>query len=190
MLYKIALFVHVAGVIGMFIGVGITVTAMGRVRRAGTVAAVRTWAELAVAVERVIPASLVVLLLPALYMVNHIWGWDTPWAMTALTALIVISALGPTINERRIRAIQRAAAGVQDGRVPPSLTARIGDPVLWLSLHAITTVMIGVVWLMTVKPGLIGSLITMAVSILAGVGAAMPSIQRARAQAPGDEARA
>lgn len=181
MLYKLALFVHVAGVIGMFIAVGVTVTAMGRMRRAGTVAGVRMWAELAVAIERAIPAALVVLLLPGLYMVNKVWGWDTPWAMTTLAALIVISVLGPSINERRIRAIDRAAAQAGDGPVPPSLAARIGDPVLWLSLHTITTVMVGIVWLMTVKPGLTGSLLAMAISVVAGVGAAMPSIQRARA---------
>ena len=74
MWYDIALFIHLLGVIGSFIAVGLIVIAFVRMRQAATLADIREWAGVAVGAGKSLALLSLVLLAPAIYMVIVAWG--------------------------------------------------------------------------------------------------------------------
>jgi hypothetical protein len=76
------------------------------------------------------------------------------------------------VNSRRLKAIHTADATAESptGSIPAQLERQITDPVLWTSVQMNAFTGLGVVFLMTTKPDLIGSLITLIVTLVLGIG--------------------
>jgi len=62
----------------------------------------------------------------------------------------------------------------ESGPLSPASRIRLRDPILWVSVQARIALALGIVFLMSVKPGLIGSLTTIGVSLIAGLVASTP----------------
>jgi len=154
-LYSLALFVHIVGVLGLFIGIGLQWISVQRLSQAQTVAQVREGTSLIAIQEKLWPTASLLILLAGIYMTVTAWGWRTPWIDLSLAALIV----------------QVAAAEAPAGAFPPGLNRQITDPILQTAVQINAFTGLGVVFLMTTKPGLVGSLITLVVALLLGIGA-------------------
>ena len=96
-------------------------------------------------------------------------GLQTGWIGVALISLVLVAPLGTALIEPRRRTIDRLAREAPDGPLPQSLEQRIYDPVLSTALQTIAALLFGIVFLMTTKPALIGSLIVMAVALVIGL---------------------
>jgi len=59
----------------MFIAVGLTITAMIAMLYAKKTDTLRIWASLAVKVDGLLPFSVIIIFLPALYLVITAWSW-------------------------------------------------------------------------------------------------------------------
>ena len=104
----------------------------------------------AVSINRVIgPFSALLILVPGLYMVATIWGWK-PWVLVGIAAWLLIAVMG-TVNG--VRATRSGSAG--------------GSPVSWWARIGLAA---GVLFLMTTKPDLIGSVASVLVGAAAGWG--------------------
>jgi hypothetical protein len=57
---------------------------------------------------------------------------------------------------------------MESGPLSTSLRQRINDPILWSSLWIRTAIALGIVFLMSVKPGLLGALVSMGVAVFLG----------------------
>ena len=176
--YKLALTLHILAVMALFIGAGLVVVALGGARRAKTVASLREWAAMGAVVNRLLPLFGLVALAPAIYMVQDRWGWKTQWVNAAFTALIVALALAPVLIQPRLRALTRAADAAADGPVPAVLRRLTFDPLLWLGVQTLTTLMTGIVVLMTFKPDGAASGIVIVCAALLGVLATAPAFSR------------
>ncbi len=171
--YNLALFAHILGVLGLFIGIGLQLTSVLRLRRAQFVAQVREWTSLTSVLGVLMPAASLLILVAGIYMTVTVWGWRTPWIDVSLAALILVLAPAGAMNTHRIKAIQMAAeASAPTGTIPAELQHQITNPVLWTMVQTSSMTMLGVVFLMTTKPDLVGSLITLAVALVLGVGSA------------------
>ena len=62
--------------------------------------------------------------------------------------------------------------------------ARLPDPLLWVSIQIRVAVALGIVFLMTFKPDLNGSLVTIAVAAVLGLVAALPAVAAGRSKQP------
>ena len=83
------------------------------------------------------------------------------------------------IAARRWKAIGRLAAEQQPSdAISSDLRRRIDDPALWVATQEAGAVALGIVFLMTVKPNLLGSLLALAVALVAGGVAGMLSARR------------
>lgn len=169
MFYNIALFLHVMAGIAMFAVIGIIMVNVVRMRRAQTGEQLRERANVAFRADKLMPVILVLVLIPAIYMVFASWGWTTAWINTALIALLLASPLGPAVNTRRLEALANAAEEAPTGPLPPALLSQRDDRILWASCCTFTGILIGIVFLMTVKPGLVGSLATIVVAVALGL---------------------
>ena len=172
--YTLALFAHILGVLGVFVGLALDWTTILRLRRARTVALVREVTSLVGFQARLIQISSLLLLIAGIYMTVTAWDRGRPWILVSLAALIVIGALSGGVDGRRLAAIRKTVVEASDGTIPPALQRRMTDPVLLTSVQTAGLIGLGAVFLMTTKPDLLGSLITLAVAVVLGVLSAQP----------------
>ena len=192
--YTLALFAHIVGVLLLFLGMGLQWIITLRLRAARTAAQAREWSGLVRGVGRLGPLSGVLILAAGLYMAVTAWSLMAPWILVSLGAMLLMLALGMGVVARRLKAIQRAVtADDASGALSRDAQVRIADPFLWSALHLSGGVALGIVFLMTTKPTLGGSLLTLAVALaLGGVagGLSEKSLRNRRAAtAPAVEAR-
>ncbi|HUG14036.1 MAG TPA: DUF2269 family protein [Thermomicrobiales bacterium] len=172
--YDVVKFAHILGVIGLFAGSAIVLTAMIRMRYARTIEQQREWSGIASGLTRLVPGTIGTILLPGVYMTHRSWAWDVPWIVTALVAYLIMLPLAPAINARRLAALHRAVKQSSDGPPPADVVRRTHDPILWTSVQTMTLVDLGIVFLMVTKPGVTGSITTMAVAITCGALLSVP----------------
>jgi len=147
-LYSVALFVHVVGALLLFV----TLTVEG--------VALRQAAPPLLRLNRIVgPLSALGVLLPGLYMTATSWGW-VAWIVVALASWLAIAVLG-AVNGIRIVALERSA----------DLKTGVRNPMFLISWMTRVGLTLGVVFLMTVKPGAVAALL--AILIAAAAGAAL-----------------
>ena len=168
-MYTVALFFHVLGAIGLFIAISLFLVSVLRIRRAQTVEQLRDWVSLAGKAGQSIGGSSIVLVIPAIYMVLTVWGFATPWVLASMIVFVLTWVLGPAIGGRHVGTILQAAKAAPLGPVPSALRAQISSPSLWLGEVIRIAFLIGIVFLMTNKPGLVGTLITLGGALILGL---------------------
>ena len=167
--YTIALFFHVSGAIGYFVGIGAWLFILVGLRRAQRVEQVRGLVNLIGLSGPFTGISLLFILVTGFYMAVTAWSLRTGWIDVALISLILMVPSGAALIEPRRRAIARLAQEEPDGPLPPALERRTHDPILLTALQTVAALLLGIVFLMTNKPALIGSIIVMAVALVLGV---------------------
>ena len=169
MLYHIALFVHVSGAVLFFIGLGLNWLGLNRLRRAERVEQVREMSALLHMLRPLFPISVVLLLSGGLYMTITVWGFTLAWLDAALVMLPALPILGPRVNGRRLTRIRQAALTQPDGPLSAGLRAQTTDPVLVYWSRLVALLGCWMVFLMTIKPDLPGTLAALGVALALGV---------------------
>ncbi len=181
-IYTVVLFLHVSGAIGYFIGIGVWLFGLAGLRRAQRVEQVRSLTNLIGMSGPLFGISILFILAAGLYMAITAWSLQTGWIAVALISLVLMAPLGTAIIEPRRRAISRLANEAPDGPLPETLKQRIHDPVLGTAVQTLATLLFGIVFLMTTKPSLPGSLIVMAVALALGLASGLFFSRPARPQ--------
>jgi hypothetical protein len=185
--YEIALFVHFVGLAGLFAGIGVEVAMLHFAQRSSDVQSVRTLIAVGEPAGKMIPAFALLILLSGIYMVEDVWDWEKAWISMSLLAFLVLLAMGPLINGRRMKAIRTAAERSPDGPVPKELRSLLDDPVLTTSERTMLLAAIGLVYLMTTKPDAGGTIIALLVFIGLGLILSAPAwLGRQPAGSPGE----
>ena len=184
MLYHIALFVHISGAVLFFIGLGLEWLGLNRLRQAERVEQVREVSALLHVLGRLFPLSVVLLLGGGLYMALTVWGFTFAWLDAALATIVVLPILGPRVHGRRLALISQMASTEPDGPLSASLRARTIDPVLVFWGRLIAFLGWWIVFLMTFKPDLSGTLAALGVALALGVFFALLAQRTLRKQSP------
>jgi hypothetical protein len=171
MIRPVLVFMHVIGAMGVFGALAIEGAGLLQLRRAADAARRRAALTDLRLVPRVAVPSLLVTILSGLYLMATVWGWRAAWIDVALAGLIVTAAIGATMTGPGIARLQAALNG-DDWR----------DPRLSASFTMRASILIGIVFLMTVKPPLEASLIAMAAAAGAGWLAALSPFGRRTSQ--------
>jgi len=182
-LYTAALFLHVVGALLLIATLTLEGIALWQMRRAAMVERVRDSVAIASLTRQVGPASAVGILLPGLYMTATTWGF-IPWIGTSLIAWLVVGVLG-AVNGIRLGSLGRAVAAGGEG-FSTELATRVKDPLFAASWRLRVAIVLGIVFLMTGKPGLWESLLVIAAAAAVGVVSSLPAWRAAsyRAVAP------
>jgi hypothetical protein len=131
----------------------------------------RLWLGLVETTGRMFPLALLFILGSGLYMTDQVWSFDTPWIAVAIVSVVLMGVIGGAVVGRGFSAMGRAAAAG-----PSSDLARaVAVPLPWIAATALNGMGIGVVWLMTIKPGWTQSILVVTIlTVLGGlIGAAM-----------------
>jgi hypothetical protein len=171
--YRIVLFLHLLALLGAIATSGLVHFAEAQLRVADTAAAARPWAALVERASKLFPVALLVLVASGAYLVQHGWTWGSGWVDAGLVGVAVLLANGAGLVGGRNRALRRALAEAGDGPLPPTLLqltrAHVGGIASWTN----TGLAVGVVFVMTTKPALAGSLISLAIAALLGAAVAV-----------------
>ena len=176
--YPYALFLHNVGALGLFVTLGLEWAGLSNLRRAATVEQAGEWFKLLASLRRLYPIVWLTILIPGFFMAALVWR-GVAWITIALAAIVLLVVLGMGLGRRRMATIVQALAA-ESGRLSSTLRQQLNDPVLWASLWIRTAIALGIVFLMAVKPGMLGALLTMSVAILLGVAFSLPALSRGR----------
>lgn len=168
-MYQLALFLHILGVLFMFAAVGAILISLFGMLSSKDNKTLKIWANLSVKMDEFIPFSVLLILLPGLYLVFSTWGWNIAWVNVSLGAFILMSFAGPIINLRRFKGILQTVNAESSENPSPHLLAKVRDQVLWNSISIMTMEVLGIIYLMTIKPFLIESLVTIGICFVLGI---------------------
>jgi len=176
--YSIAVFLHIVGALGIFAAVGLEWAGLSNLRRATNTAQAREWVRLLAAPRTVGGPAALLVLASGIYLSATRWGPEG-WILVALGGMVVIAGLGGAIGKRKVPLIFQALP-TESGPVSTTLRGRLDDPVLTLSLWVRTALLLGIVFLMTNRPGWGGSLAAMGAALVLGLGAAISALNGSR----------
>ena len=177
--YRVVLFLHVAGAIATFAGIGawfFGVVALRRARRAEEVRALAPIFEMGAVLTLI---GIVVVALAGLYLAVTGWSLRVGWIQVAIGAFVLLAPVGPLVVGLQLERIIRDARTAGDAAVPPAFLARLRDPALKLGMLVITGDLAGIVFVMTTKPSFRGAIVAIAAFIALGLALAVPPVAKA-----------
>ncbi len=166
MLYSIALFFHVTGALLFFAALAIEWSTIFNFRKALSAENVKlniiNYSKLKV----IGIIGVLLILIPGFYMMFEIWR-GAKWILISLIGLVLIAIIGSTVTSRKMKKIKNKITS--EALTLDELNIVLNDNLLFFSIKLRTAVFLGVIFLMTVKPDLTGSLITILLSIIIGI---------------------
>ncbi len=185
-IYNIVLFVHVIGVIGYCLGIGMLLFVLVGLRQAQHVEQVRALIHLNDLSGPFSGISALLLLGAGLYLALTAWSLLTSWILVALISLLLmVPTSAALIAPRRSAIVKQLERSAPGGELSEALERHLDDPVLATVCTTVAALLLGLVFLMTTKPNLVGSLIVMVVALLLGLAAGVLISRMRRVPEPG-----
>jgi hypothetical protein len=144
-----------------------------RLRAAQTVADALPWGILAGKTERAFPVAILGLFITGAYMTSDVWTWSTAWIDVGIVSLVVIAGQGALVAGRRAKVLERALEANGAGPLSETARALTCDRALWIVSFANPGIVLGVVWVMTQKPGTAGAIAAVILGYVIGALAAL-----------------
>ncbi len=165
MLYLIALFLHVAGALILAAAVAVEWQCVTSMRKAVNLENVRDSLSTYSKVSMIGETALALILIPGIYMAAVAWR-SAGWVAIGFLGVILIGAIGGTMTGRKMRQMRKEAGSLDS--ITPGLRKRTLDNSFVLSIRMRTMILLGIVYMMTVKPPLAGSFVALVVSVVLG----------------------
>ena len=163
MIRLLVVFIHVCAAMGMFGAAAIEGASTLELNRAGASPTALQGFALA---RRLGSLSFALILLSGIFLTQTVWGWQTAWIQVAMSSIVMMVLIGATVTRRAMTRLQATPAAVDTYQA-----------LVWSFLTR-AGILIGIVFLMTVKPPLAESLIALGAAAGAGFLAGLPSRRR------------
>lgn len=188
-MYNFALFLHLLGVVLLVGAVTTTLVATLRAQTTGSVAELRSLTAATKRIEVVMIPAMLLIIGPGLYMVSRHGGdgsipWSAGWVGTALVVAVLLAVIGSTVEAGYAQRLRDAIASAS-GEPPHddlSELQRASIPI-YVSFFGGSQI-VALLFLMTIKPGLAGSIAACAVAAAASAIAASVRIRAVRRNVP------
>jgi hypothetical protein len=193
--YAVDVFVHVMGAIAVFVGYGsllLAVIAMRRATNSDQVRAITSTllATRKIGLERISAIDVIVIVgvlmiaITALDMALTFQLLRAPWVDVAIGSFLVLAPIGPLMTNPRLHRIEDAANLETSDPISNVLRVHTHDRLLTLELGGSLGMLIGLVFLMTTKPGLVVSLVAVLVAVAGGLALSWSFARRPDAATP------
>jgi predicted lysophospholipase L1 biosynthesis ABC-type transport system permease subunit len=178
--YSIALFFHIVGALGFFATLGLEWVGLRQIRNATTSEQVHQGMRISGSTRKLGMISMLTILVFGFYLAAVDWG-ESAWIIVTLGAMVLMIALVAALTGPRMAALGQGLSG-EKGPLSPSQQQLARHPLLWISLQTRVAISLGIVYLMTVKPDLGGSLLTIGVATVIGLAFSLPVTRNPRVQ--------
>jgi hypothetical protein len=174
--YHYVLYVHL---LALFVGIGagaVLLACLLQLRAARTLEQAVPWGMMAGKVGKFFPVVILGLFGTGLYLTTEDtlpWSMGTGWVDVGIAALVVLFVQGAGIAERTGHKLGAALQANGPGPLGPEARRMALHPGLWVVEFSNLGIVFGVVWNMTQKPGLGGSLAAVLVGYAVGAALAL-----------------
>lgn len=183
--YLIAKFIHIVGALGLFIALGIEWLSLRNLRHAINPADVREWTWIVRGIQRLGAPSMAATVISGFYMMA-VARMHVAWLMVSFGTLVVLALLAVTITQRRMTVIWRSLETTTESSIA-SLRPLLRQPLLWIVTQIRVALALGIVFLMTLKPDLVGALLTIGIAVILGFVLARFTLRREQARGETDQ---
>ena len=164
MLHSLFLFLHVTAAMGLVAMLAIETASLLSLRNAENGGEIQSAMRGFGIIRPLGTASALAVVLTGGYLASMGWGWRSAWITVTLGSIVGIAIIGARTTGPILARIAR-----ETGSRPETTMDLRRDPRLPRSLAVRAAILLGVVFLMTAKPDLEGSLIAITVSLGAGL---------------------
>lgn len=174
--YHYVLYIHL---LSLFVGIGaasVLLVCLFQLRAARTLEQAGPWGMMAGKIGKLFPVAILGLFGSGLYLTTETtfpWSMSTGWVDIGIVALVVLFAQGAGIAERTGHKLAAAMQANGPGPLGPEARRLTLHPGLWVVEFSNIGIVLGVVWNMTQKPGLGGSLAAVLVGYAVGAALAL-----------------
>ena len=179
--YAIALFLHVVGALGFFVAQGVDWLGLSQIRSTTRPEEAHVIIGVIKSTNRLGFVSILTTVATGIYMLLAYWGWAA-WILVVQGALILEIVLFVVLSGPRMAAIEHAL-DAEERLLSTTFHTLVNHPILWISIHTRTAILLGIVFLKIAKPDVGGSLLVVGIAIILGVASALPTLRPARVPA-------
>jgi hypothetical protein len=167
--YLVMLFLHFVSLILAFFATGLVVGASVMLRRSERIVDARFAIGLSGGAAKLHPVSTLGLFLTGAYLTQSGWTWTTPWILCGICGLLIVAVVGVGVLGSRERALDQTLRDMPEGPIPPAVRERLNDPVSNVAGPAISFFVLGIMFIMVIKPALPVALLSLAVAAILGM---------------------
>jgi hypothetical protein len=171
MIPSLTLFVHVVGMLTLFVGLGLEWASLDGLQRSITRDQALSWLRLAVMVPRVSGIAVAAIVVSGFYLGSRMGVLGNDWMRASYGALLLMAIVGGPVSRSPMRALKRVVDVPADGTA--ALRAAAANPKLWLSLRIRIAFGLAVVFLMIAKPAAGESLLVLALASMVTIAASL-----------------
>jgi hypothetical protein len=171
--YHVVLYIHLLSLLVGFSAGMIETVCLFRLRAATSLEQAAPWGQLAGEIEKAFPVAIVGLFATGAYMTSDVWTWGTSWIALPIVGLAVLSLQGPLVAGRRGHAVKEALMANGPGALGSDARRMTRDRALWTAGMTNEMLVLGIVWVMTVKPGWGGAVAALVVAYAVGLALAV-----------------
>ena len=166
--FTIAVFLHLVGMVGLFIGYGLEWVASSLLRRSTNAEQVRAWLRIYRLSLPISGPGLLLLILSGVYFASITESMKQGWLLTSLLAIVFAFGIGFVFILPRVRMLR---AVLPEGNTPLSEAGRasVQDPVILTLIRVRFLLALGILYLMIAKPDLATSLFILLGAIVVGL---------------------
>lgn len=162
--YNAMLFIHLVTVAGAFYAVGLMMSAVARLPACRTVAGAERALATAASIGKLMPVVTLLLLVTGGVMTQTRWSWGTGWIDASIFGLLLVTAIGAGYVGSRERLLHRRLSE----RPKEERIAQVDDVPITLASGVNVGIIVGVMFVMVMKPPMLGALIALAAGAAIG----------------------
>jgi hypothetical protein len=168
---SLTLFVHVVGMVTLFVGLGLEWASLNGLQRSITREHALTWLRLGVMVPRVSGIAVAAIVVSGFYLGARVGVLGNDWMRASYGALLLMAIVGGPVSRSPMRALTRVADVPADGT--GALRAAAANPILRLSLRVRIAFGLAIVFLMIAKPAADESLLVLALASMVTIATSL-----------------
>ncbi len=172
-LYSLILFVHLTGVVALFLAFGLEWAAISFLGKANSPAEAQTWLRLGRLGPLINGPALLLVILSGGYLASIINAFKQGWIPASFIGIAVVALLGGVINVPKMRAIRLTIPQGGD-----ALSTALRTKLLPVSVRLRTFAALGIVFMMAAKLPLGPSLLALVAGLVVGLLVSVPALTR------------
>jgi hypothetical protein len=177
---SVVLYLHIVGVLGFFVALGVEWIGLRQVRIALIFEQVHAWMSIFKGMRRLGFVSMGTAVVTGIYLMVTDTGL-VPYVYISILALILVMLLSIVITGPRMAALGHAMA-IGKGTLTSTFYSLANHPLLIVSIQIRIAIALGIVFLKITKPELAASLLAMGVAIVLGLASTVAFSRRQQTQ--------
>lgn len=166
MTYNIILFLHIIGALLLSAAIAIEWLCVAELRKADSFSSIQKSINRYSGLNKIGGIAMLLILVPGIYLMITVWK-DAGWIIAGFLGLILIGAIGGILTGRKIIHMKKLLINEEKNSNEIMLLSVYKS--IYISIYLRTSIFLGIVFMMTVKPGLSISFLILVVSACVGL---------------------